>query len=148
MITRIALALLLLGTPAAALDAPEPEARNRLGAALRNLGYTEFGAIRGEEGFWKVQRARAGDGRHYTLTVEPDTLRILYREPAAEGDTPAVPGPSEATPAQPTPSQPSPAQPAPTQPGGADRAAPDAAPAAPAPSPSPPPAAPGAPRQE
>ncbi|MDQ1080489.1 hypothetical protein QE401_003015 [Pseudoroseomonas cervicalis] len=131
MITRIALALLLLGTPAAALDAPEPEARNRLGAALRNLGYTEFGAISGEEGFWKVQRARAGDGRHYTLTVEPDTLRILYREPAAEGETPALPGPDQA-----------PARPA------TPRPAPDAAPAAPAPSPSTPPAAPGAPRQE
>ncbi|WBV43649.1 hypothetical protein [Pseudoroseomonas cervicalis] len=111
MITRIALALLLLGTPAAALDIPEPEARNRLGAALRNLGYTEFGAIRGEDGFWKVQRARAGDGRHYTLTVEPDTLRILYREPAAKGETPAVPGPQEAAPAAPAPS-PSPAAPA------------------------------------
>ncbi|WP_040614215.1 hypothetical protein, partial [Teichococcus cervicalis] len=96
MITRIALALLLLGTPAAALEIAEPEARTRLGAALRNLGYTGFGAIQGEDGFWKVRHARAGDGRHYTLTVEPDTLRILYREPEAGGDAPAVPGPNPA----------------------------------------------------
>ncbi|MFB9970654.1 hypothetical protein ACFFMP_11815 [Pseudoroseomonas cervicalis] len=102
MITRIALALLLLGTPAAALEIAEPEARTRLGAALRNLGYTGFGAIQGEDGFWKVRHARAGDGRHYTLTVEPDTLRILYREPEA-GDAPPCPARTRPPPRRPAP---------------------------------------------
>ncbi|MFC4167234.1 hypothetical protein [Teichococcus aestuarii] len=58
------------------------EERAEIGAALRHLGYTDFGRVALEDGLWRVARARASDGQDYTLTLEQDSLRILHREDA------------------------------------------------------------------
>jgi hypothetical protein len=52
----------------------------RIEAALRKLGYTEFGRIKLDDGLWNVDHALAADGTRYELTLERETLRLLYRE--------------------------------------------------------------------
>ncbi|ONG49035.1 hypothetical protein BKE38_21035 [Pseudoroseomonas deserti] len=52
----------------------------RIEASLRRLGYREFGRIRLDDGLWNVDGAVAADGQRYELTLERETLRVLYRE--------------------------------------------------------------------
>ncbi|WP_159999477.1 PepSY domain-containing protein [Roseomonas sp. 18066] len=52
----------------------------RIEASLRRLGYREFGRIKLDDGLWNVDRALAADGQRYDLTLERETLRVLYRE--------------------------------------------------------------------
>jgi len=56
------------------------EETSRIEASLRRLGYREFGRIKLDDGLWNVDGALAADGRRYELTLERETLRVLYRE--------------------------------------------------------------------
>ncbi|WP_419895924.1 PepSY domain-containing protein [Roseomonas sp. USHLN139] len=52
----------------------------RIEATLRRLGYQAFGRIKLDDGLWNVDGAVAADGQRYALTLERETLRVLYRE--------------------------------------------------------------------
>jgi hypothetical protein len=63
--------------------APHPEERSRIETMLRNEGYTHWGKIEldDDDEVWQVDNAYASDGHRYDLRLDPDTLRIITREP-------------------------------------------------------------------
>ena len=76
----------LIVTPtlvARADDAPSPEERTRIEAALTALGFVSWGEIEREDDgrVWEVDDARLADGREFDLKLAADDLRELSREP-------------------------------------------------------------------
>jgi hypothetical protein len=63
--------------------APHPGERSRIETMLRNEGYTHWGKIEFDDNdeVWEVDNAYASDGHRYDLRLDPDTLRIMTREP-------------------------------------------------------------------
>jgi hypothetical protein len=87
-IKRILLGLILtagmLSSGQALADRPPtPKERSSIETMLRNEGYTHWGNIKldDEDDVWEVDDAHASDGHRYDLRLDPDTLRIITREP-------------------------------------------------------------------
>ena len=66
--------------------APSPEERFRIETTLRNEGFTDWGKIEldDEDDVWAIDDAHAFDGQSYYLSLHPDTLAIIAREPHNE----------------------------------------------------------------
>jgi hypothetical protein len=62
---------------------PHPEERSRIETMLHNEGYTHWGKIEldDDDEVWEVDNAYASDGHRYDLRVDPNTLKIITREP-------------------------------------------------------------------
>jgi hypothetical protein len=75
---------MLLPGHAFADRSPTPQERSRIETVLRDEGFTRWGRIEmdDEDDLWEVDDARAPDGRTYDLTLHPDTLAIIGREPS------------------------------------------------------------------
>jgi hypothetical protein len=66
--------------------APNPEERSRIERMLRNEGFTAWGtiALNDDDDIWEIDDAHDSDGNRYDLSLHPDTLEILTREPYHE----------------------------------------------------------------
>jgi hypothetical protein len=62
-------------------DRPSPEERAKIESVLRSMGFVRWDDIEREEGgrVWKVDDARATEGRQYDLRLATDDLRELSR---------------------------------------------------------------------
>ena len=74
---------LFVPAPARAADAPTPEERARIEAALRTLGFERWGSIEREDDGreWEVDDAHMADGREFDVRLAADDLRELSRKP-------------------------------------------------------------------
>jgi hypothetical protein len=75
---------MLLPGPVLADRSPTPQERSRIETMLRTEGFTGWGRIEldDDDDLWEVEEAHASDGRTYYLTLHPDTLEIVGREPS------------------------------------------------------------------
>jgi uncharacterized membrane protein YkoI len=76
-----ALALATTTSTLAADRPPTPEERARIEAALRDAGFRSWKEIEFDDGRWEVDDAIGADGVEYDLKLDPETLRILDKQP-------------------------------------------------------------------
>lgn len=91
-------ALALLGATAAIANSPAgksptPAEKASIEASLKQGGFSNWQAVSADGTGWKVDNARAADGKAYDLTLDKSSFAIVSRQPDAGPDTLAEPRP-------------------------------------------------------
>jgi hypothetical protein len=75
----VAVAAVLVASPAQADREPTPEERTRIEAALRAAGFLRWEEIELDDGLWEVDDAIDASGKEWDLKLDPTSMAIVER---------------------------------------------------------------------